>query len=183
MEKTMTQKKVINEAIWTVLKAKYKKEAKEAFKVVEDAGYEIYKNGCGYWTVSNPDTHRYINLGDRGWKHHSYTVIQHGPYVAQSRMVQSKEFNSNSIAFDFVNCLDTPINETWYKLQNKSNTSKAVAQYQAIKFSKRMAESYARDIENTMKEIERLQARLISQTESKVRYEAEVKELKRQFGL
>ena len=33
----------LNEAIYTVLTTKYKKDAKEAFKMVEDAGYKMHK--------------------------------------------------------------------------------------------------------------------------------------------
>ena len=180
------ERKLLNDMIWSVLNAKFKKDAKEAFKAVEDAGYTIYKNGSGYWTVCNKATNRYINLGDRGWKYHTQLVIQHGPYVSHQHRLTHEECNADSIAFDFVGCLEKPINQTWYDLQNKEtdwNKLTAVKKWDDIKFQMRMAKSYENDIERTKKEIERLQKQLISYTETKCRYESQAKMLKAQYGL
>ena len=170
----------LNKAIWKVLNSKFKKDAKEAFKMVEDAGYEVYKDGWGYWVVANRENHRFIHLQDNRYR----TIIQHGPYVTHTHRCTEKETYAIEITFDFVGCLEKPVNQTWYDLRNgRKNKLTAVDKYNEIKFQKRMAESYAEDIEKTKKQIEKLQAELVRQATCKAQYEAKVQASKVKFGL
>ena len=52
---------MLNEAIYTVLTTKYKKQAREAFKRVQDAGYEVYKNN-GHFHIYNASTGKTIYI-------------------------------------------------------------------------------------------------------------------------
>ena len=86
MEKT--DRKELAEAIITVLRTAYKKEARDAFKLVEAAGYDVYKSD-GHWYVRNTDTwktvsiqqYRYSKYGDMN------TLSLSGYGVADARKV------------------------------------------------------------------------------------------------
>ena len=53
----------INDYIYRVLTTKYKKDDPEAFKLVENMGYEIYKYD-GTFGVKNPETGAHVRISD-----------------------------------------------------------------------------------------------------------------------
>lgn len=93
----------LNEAIKTVLLCKYKKDAKEAFKMVKDAGYVIYKYGNS-WRVENETTNKKLEVRKDYYPSKSY--IYYGCYG---------KLANNFDKFDYVSFLNKPLNKNYYE--------------------------------------------------------------------
>lgn len=174
----------LNKAIWTVLSTKFKKEAKEAFKMVEAAGYEVYKNGCGTWTVRNNHTGKSIMLEYLS----SYRTpgrLYFGDYGRHSRSIRSDEWTVVATKFDFVNCLKTPRNRAYEEACDAQNfrSSKAVAKYGEIKNKKWNIDYDERCIADIQKKIQDLQRDMMRYTEYKVNSQRALAQLRREYGL
>lgn len=173
----------LNKAIWTVLTTQFKKEAKEAFKTVQDNGYEVYKNGCGTWTVGNPHTKKFIHI-EYG-KYNYRTCLFYGNYTTQSKTWKTAE-QERIVAekFDFVNCLRTPQNSAYYEARSKCyEESRAKQQYNELKSAKWSLDYENKRIAKIQADIAKLQAELISATESKVKDEMRVQNKRKELGL
>ena len=172
----------LNEAIWTVLTTQFKKEAKEAFKTVKENGYEVYKNGCGTWTVHNPHTRRSIHI-EYG-RYYRRTTLFHGYYTTQSRTWKdATEERVVATKFDFVNCLKTYQNDEYYRTVNKDDRSTAKKKYERLTGAK-WSVKYENDrIAKIQADIAKLQAELIKATENKVKDEMTLKQVRQELGL
>ena len=171
----------LNKAIWTVLTTQFKKNAKEAFQTVQENGYEVCKNCGGTWTVRNPHTKRfvYIQFGDRR------TTLYYGNYTTQmKRWRTSQEEAVVAAQFDFVNCLKTPNNSAYYDMLHIQNAeSKAAEQYSRIRSAKWSIEYETKRIAKIQADIARLQAELVKATESRVKDEMTLKQVRQELGL
>ena len=180
------ERQELNNMIWKALNCKFKKDAPEAFTAIKEAGYDIDKCGRGCFEIYNPKTKRRIYLYERrGWSRNYKMTISHGPYTKQTTDLTEAEARMKTTKFDFVGCLEKPMNQVWYDLVNGYNdyTMTAVKKYEAIKSKRRMAASYAEDIERTKKQLADLQEKLVWQTKMMTSYEQEAKELKNRYGL
>ena len=171
----------LNKAIWKVLNTQYKKDAKEAFKLVEENGYKVWKNGSSTWTVNNPHTGKCIHL------EHSYyrSKLFYGNYTTQVESFRdSKDFKRVAEKFDFVNCLKTPYNKVYYDmLYSMDNKSKSYDKYDRLKSAKWYLDYETRRIAKIQEDIAKLQAELVRATESKVKDEMKLKEVRKELGL
>lgn len=169
----MTQKKKmeINEAIKKVLSVQYKKEAKDAFKVVEDAGFEIYKmNGT-------------FGISDK--KNVNHVRVELGRYKTYLHLGNKRiDFNSFSeiSKIDFVSflekeriiCLDA--SSYWYR-------TKTQAKMERLRDKKRSIQYSEDDIERIKKKIEEAQKELIRAVEYKEQKKADLKAFRKELGL
>ena len=130
--------KEVNEAILKVLSTQYKKDAKEAHKIVEAAGYEIYKsNGC--FTIKNPRTYKYIQWTQCRWKY-NYKLI------TTTKDIYFDDWKDLKI--NFVNYLNKPINnDKQYIDSDCFYTSKAKDKYVSLRCIKTYIEYHNREIE------------------------------------
>lgn len=174
LEKEM-YKDNINEAIFKVLTTKYKKDAKDAFKLVDEAGYRSFKEG-GRFEVYNPETDRHIYVTEAYRR--SYYTVHTGMYMRQTTNFRRE---ADMKAMDFVNCLEKPVNTEFYR---EVPRGRAAGVYESkIKMPRRMVKSYEDDIESCQKQIEKLQQRIIYATERKAKYEMEIREAKKELGI
>lgn len=168
----MVNKKELNEAIRKVLFTQFKKQAKEAHKIVEEAGYKIWKCG-GDWRVENEATGRTVYLED-GYRR---TFIWHGP-----RYVNRSQYNDN---FDFVGALNKPVNKEYYTsiAFTYMNESKAKQAYKRIQQHVSYVKMYERDIQDAQKKIAELQDKMVRYATYKAEEERKVKDIKKELGL
>lgn len=104
----MTLNTTLNKAIATVLTHQYKKDAKEAHAIVENAGYGITKNN-GHFEVYNRKTDKRIYVVENRL---GRFFIAFNPHKRKVNFTEK---------FDFVNCLETPLNkEYWDMVYNRS---------------------------------------------------------------
>lgn len=165
----------INEAIFKVLTTKYKKDAQDAFKLVEEAGYRCYKEG-GRFEVYNPDTDRriYVTKPYRG----TYIIVHTGMYMRQTTRFKRE---ADMKVMDFANCLEKPVNTEFYR---EVPQRRAAGVYESkIKMPRRMVKSYEDDIESYQKQIEKLQQRIIYAAQRKAEYEMKIREAKKELGI
>ena len=170
--KKNTMNAELNKAIWEVLISKFRKDAKEAFKMVEDAGYAFHKNGDGNWVVFNPKTERTI------WRS-KYNEIWHAGIrtLATSRTREE---------FDFVGCLNKPLNREYdpygYGYYGRPHNG-AREKFRNLEAAKNRVEWTNERIEEIQRQMVKLQKELVNQVEYRVKYEAEVNELRKEYGL
>ena len=152
----------LNEAIKTVLLTKLKKDAKEAHKMVESAGYEISKISGG-WDINNRKNGKWLSY--------------HNHYL--STMSGFRKANLNK--FDYVHYLEKPYNKVYYDtLSLRSKMEKGNYDFDS-KF-----EQLSRMkcwIANGEKEIAALEKKLQSAYTTRARRIAECNALRKQFGL
>jgi len=180
------QNEELNKAIWKVLQVKFKKDAPEAFKMVQEAGYEVMKGGQGQWIVKNPHTRKMIDIQDtcRG------TVLYHGNYQTQVRVIAKygyKTVDNWTIVgqkFDFVNCLKTPMNRDYYDaLDVQCRQSESIMNYDRLKSAKWSIDYDEREIARLQKEVEKLQKDIARRYEAKVNDLMHLNNVRRELGL
>lgn len=166
----------LNNAIYTVLTTKYKKDAKEAFKMVEAAGYNIDKCN-GYFEVGNNKTKKYIRIYREfySYRENDRMIVLYG--------LKNKDTvtHSNFKKIDFVNLLNTPTNVEYYG--RPRNRSKFVEAAENIKRAKWMIKSYNKDIDKTKKEIEELTNRLVWYTTQREYHTNDLKNIRKEYNL
>lgn len=145
--KTM-DREMVNAAIRTVLTTQFKKNCKDAHKLVESCGYEISKN-CGDWEIRNNVTKRCVCLG---------SYIHFNPYQNGLR-----NRRPNIDKFDFVGCLEKPYNKDYWNdvLGYQRGESKSVRRYESLRFDRWCAGRNSEKVRETLAEIEVLQRKLI----------------------
>lgn len=169
-------KEQINEAIYTVMKKRFKKDAKEAHKIVEDAGYSVYKGGNGYFDIYNPETQRHLWVTEPRYSYRKggdYQNIYSGPYT--------KHMNEFTDKFDFVGCLEKPINSIYY--QDTNTKESARHKYDRIKHLRYMEESWKKDAEECKKKIDSLLDQMQRYTKYSAEKAAELSALRKEYGL
>lgn len=100
----------LNEAIYIVLTTQYKKDAREAHKIVESAGYTINKNN-GYFEVYNPKLNKCVCITRNfySYKHHCGMLnVWCGIKACEMTYEKLEKIN-------FVGMLNTPINHEYYR--------------------------------------------------------------------
>lgn len=173
----------LNEAIFGVLCTQFKKDMdKEALKMIEDAGYEIHK-GSGCYYIKNPVTKREIYVK---YSYYGNYRINFNWYRQEARFEIG-----NGCPFDFVNCLNKPINTMWYNLGRVSEYRPTLDKYEKIKRARWDVNYHKREVENIVneklqklyKQIEELTKDVQYHTERRVEAQEELDELKKSFGL
>lgn len=166
----------INEAIFTVITTKYKKDAKEAHKIIDEAGLEAYKRD-GAYSVCDPETHKRIDCN-----------ILYGTiylYTAGQPVQRIKPQNGQKV--DYKHYLETPWNIDWqnviYPHPWDRSGSKALQAYERIKDKKRMISNTKERIARIKRDLERLQNELIEENLDLARYENDLEALISSFGL
>ena len=152
MKKCYYDKETVNEAIAKVISNKYKKDCPEAHMVVENAGYTIYKRD-GSYTVKNSNTNKVVyirSLGDYGWERLVYGKVD-------KRLGYNRDFILKK--FDYVNCLDTPINDydPYYDpyLNSWRYVSKAKENYKTLRSYRYDINFHNRELEDAKKKFEK----------------------------
>ena len=168
--------KELNDAIYTVITTQYKKDAKEAHKLVESYGFDIWKYD-GHYRVGYKDTHKAVYILSQGWRYTNFYLDgRQDPY---KRLESGQECK-----VDFVRFLTKPKNEEyrhvrWLECQESASAKK----YDDIRHAKYMAHSYAEDIENAKKKIDEAVKRLEYCMEMKTRYDLDLAKLRVEYGL
>lgn len=163
----------LNEAIYLVLISKFKKDCPKAFQMVENAGYDVYKSS-GVWIIKNPKINKTIRASEPSyvWEN-SQRYYKRFFYHGNSHTVLNQKI-------DFVNCLNTPINEyanytkdiyfTKYKLQISN-----IRQY------KNMLKWRTKDIEKCKEKVADAQEELIRAVRFKTEAEMRLNQLRKEF--
>lgn len=166
----------LNEAIFQVLTAEYKKDAAEAFAIVKAAGYEIEKRDVKQYAVRNKETGRILWIEYRTkWNSKAYrdlhiTIVHHGTsYYNVSQFIDKSPL---AAGFNFEACLNKPLNRTYYNMKtNYYDKSLAHAKYEELKSARWNVKYEVEKIKNIQKQLEDLQKELIRRTENKVKAE------------
>ena len=172
MNDTNYTREEVNNAILKVLTTQFKRDAKESHKIVEEAGYEIYKYG-GSFGVKNPKTHNIVRIDfSRGFNSRGRVNLRRN----------SKRFRSleELKPIDFVGNLDTTRKAycEWLPYE-----SEAHRKYDEIKRSDCMAMSYDEYIKKTLDKLASLQKDLIRYTQEKADYEQKARDARKKYGL
>ena len=170
----MMNRDELNKAIRKVLINQYKKDAKEAHQMVEDAGYEIYKIG-GEWRVMNRRTDRAVYIGC--FNRCSREYIFFGP--------RFKDKVENNKHFDFVGALEKPVNREYESsiACTADKPSKALQAYEQVQNARWYVQHKNEEIARIQEQMAKLQKDLIQAVEYKAQYEAELKQVKKAVGL
>lgn len=185
MTNTRWTKEQVNEAIYTVLTTQFKKQAPEAFEIVKAAGYE-YDKYNGRFNVYNGKTNRRISLDDGGWYKNYWLTVNHGYYTANTTTYRGEleDLLAKVKRFDFVGCLDKPMNREYYAmLHDADDNSQAVQKWQSLKYKKNCVQWRVEEIERIQLQMEKLQKDLMRAMERKVEYEQDVINYKKELGL
>ena len=140
----------MNKAIWEVLTHQYKKDAKEAHKLVSSE-YEVEKWN-GSYHVRNPKTRRTIS-------YNAYN--RRGGYILYGAYAGHRKDVNGAVKFDFVGCLEKPENFAWYEMVNKEyeqkRKSKSKERYEKLRYAVRNIKWEEDAIESIKKQMEKLQ--------------------------
>ena len=173
-----TDKKQINEAIYTVLTTQYKKDAKEAHSAVEAEGYQISKFN-GSWWIHNTGTGRKIYLHYVRGGYYSY-IEGNGNGRHRKNQISYREFPK----FDFVGFLDKPLNTEWSEMNSYRFQENRYSQNAEVLRSARWNVKYHTDsIARIQKQIEDLQKDLIYHAGQKAQAEQRLVETRKNLGL
>ena len=172
MNNTNYTKEALNRAIFKVLTTKFKKDAKESHRIVEDVGYEIIK-WDGSFQVTNPNTNRYVRIEEtQGF----YTHYRLRIWTDHKEVKSVDELK----AVDFVGQLETTRKPYYEPYETESE---AYLKYRGIKNADYWAESADKHIKEILDKLSSLQKDLIYYTEEKAKYEAKAKSLRKEYGL
>lgn len=165
----------LNKAIYTVITSRFKKDCAEAYKAVIAAGYSIIK-GDRSFTVKNEKNNRYIYITG------SYRPFLHyGWYECQKGRIGE---DVDLFAFDYVNCLNTPVNHAWYKdVKHYAEHKPTRDKYDELKSARWSRDYDINRLDDLQKQIADLQKRLISAAQAVSRSEQKLKDVKRELGL
>ena len=157
----------MNEAIYIVLTTKYKKNAPEAFKMVEsDPDLEVYKSD-GQFTVKHKETHKYIYY-HRCWPKDYIVLYNH-----------SKNDLEKAKKIDFQNFLITKRDTSWRNI-DESRSQKQRYYLRNIKWN---ITYHKNQIEEIREKISKLEKSLEWQIEQKVKAEIELAKYRIEIGL
>lgn len=166
----------LNEAIYQVITNRKKSDAREAHKVVKEAGYTIYKYDYCYG-VHSEKTGRtiYVSGLKRGY----------ADYLVCSCWTDYKKLTSlrNDAKIDYTGILDAEINADYRYVVGYQNRRETIEKYDELKWVKDSLEWRKADIERTQKKIAALQEELVRNIEYKCKKEREIEDVRRKLGL
>ena len=172
----------LNQAITKVISNQYKKNAKEAHQIVEDAGYKIEKYD-GHYRVINEKLHRYCYMVYSG----HYSKGDRWVLYWGSMGYGGKEHYGDpaNIVFDYERMLNTPYNHAGHTdpYNDKWNKSAAMEKYVHLKHLKDDVQRQEIEMASIIKQMEGLQKRLINVTESKVKCITDLSICRKEYGL
>ena len=184
------QKQELVDAINKVLFTQYKKDAKEAHELVASYDLEIDKYD-GFYGVYNPETYKRLRLVEtHGWRG-SWLKERH-----TNKPLTNEEINAHKLNIDVINYLCTPINTAWHEAQ-ELNCDWGYKGYHPsqnrygtlsdarwnVKYHKKNVEDTKKEIDKLLNDVKNLQARLLRETESVYKYEAKLREVRKELGL
>ena len=172
----MKTREDVNKAIAQVLTTQFKKEAKEAFLIVKEAGYEVDK-WDKKWHVRNRKVDRVVYIDRERWnydKHYPEYVIWHSG--GSSTLADLSKF-------DFVGCLDKPVNKVWREMRGYEHQNKFQAWSRKLKSARWSVKYHTDNIDSIQKHIEGLQKELMYHVKEQTRAEAELKQVRAELGL
>ena len=143
----------VNKAILQIISYKFKNECPEAHKLVQAAGYEVYKRD-GWFVVRNFTTSKRVYRNDFGLKYSKFSGYD--------------EYIDNPDKFDFIGYLEKPFNREFYRQQFDYFQNRATEQYSRLRDKKRQIKWAQRDLDETLEEIEKLQAKVAELQQSLV---------------
>ena len=167
----MMNRQELNKAILEVLTTQFKKDAKEAHKIVEEAGYGIYK-WDGSFRVSNKDIGRYV-YATENWR--STTI--------HSNLRNYRYEHDKGVRFDFVGYLNKPTNPESPYLWRIREENKSMMNYHRISRDKNSIKYAQERIEKIKKEIASLTNDLIREVSSLKEAEIRLEQTRRELGL
>ena len=200
MMNTTFTKEQINAAIITVLKTPAKRDCLESHKILQAAGYNLWKNN-GHWFVEKAHGryNRYVGA-ESTWRYdRKYSERHFGYNVSlESGSSYRQQFVEKLSVIDFVAFLEAPINE--YKLEQRRNynwgkeCSKSSLQYDRLKYARRdvkyhqdkVVELQARSnelIQKLQDEIKRCQESIVYHTQKEIEKKQELEEVRKELGL
>ena len=165
----------LNEAIYEVLTTQFKKDAKEAHKMLTDYGYEV-KKYCSRWYVKNPTTQKEISAFYNDWRYSWFFCYGYDKRTPMNRKI------------DFVNCLNTPINKNVYNysfyINNfQRNADKLKSAKRSITYEEKRIKEIKAEVQSLTERINVLQDRLVDATEEKGRRVRRLEEVRKELGL
>ena len=166
----------LNEAIFQVITHQYKKECEEAHAIVKAAGYTVTKQyGCFY--VRNPKTHKYVAFEPHFGNYYGY-------YELTWSSALPRRYNSipESIAFNFVAMLNTPINRAWAD-SRWEHESLALCKYHNIRITKYEIANSDKRIKELKAQISALQDTMLREMASKVDHTNRLENYRKEYGL
>lgn len=167
----------LNKAIMIAVLTQYKKDAKEAHKIIEDAGFQLCKD-FGFWHIYNPQTGKRIHVEVReGWRWTRYTVYGG---------MQTSDFkNEKELAkYDFVGQLNKERNTAWYEVRRGAAKYEPTQEkYRSLLAARHTQQWREEDVVKIEKKIAELQRELIHAVEERYKATAKVKEIKKDLGL
>lgn len=171
------EKQELVDAINKVLFTQFKKDAKEAHKLVESYGFEIDKLD-GFFRVYNPDTCKGICL-EGGWK---------GVRLRYGRKLSDEEWNNHKLNFDLINFLYTPVNHDWYYVSRYRDDwcyppRPTLAKFYGLQEAKKGFKKKERQIEELKKEMAEIQDKIIELVQDKKDIERRIDEHREELGL
>lgn len=172
----MTQiidRETLNNAIHTVLTAKFKKDAREAFAAVEDAGYTIEKRDSNFWVI-NDETRRYVYVREN----------RYGPGYAVNANNFYKRFTTYGAekVIDYVNLLNKPINMAWYNVNNNTYAPTKM-KYRLLVCSRDHVKYADNEVARIQKKIDELQRELVAEIERRATYKQNLTNCRKTIGL
>lgn len=170
----------LNAAIIDVMIHQFKKDMKESYKIVENAGLRITKYD-GKFNISNDATHRwcYMTRIWDSWKG-GYRYDVHWGVTNGNGRKSYKTNDPKTIPFDFYRMLNMAYGVSLY---NYSYRSPAVEKGERIRSKKYVIKSGQREIEVIKERIRKDQEKLISLVREVEEDKYELKELKKKYGL
>lgn len=171
--KNIELEKAMNKVLFT----QFKKDAKEAHKIVEDAGYEIYKYD-GFFGIRNTKRGKNIRINK--------ALYYRGEvWEVLGRELTAEEISNHYLKVDIVDYFTKPVNTEWYRLQNPFYNSDrpTISKYNSLEINKEMLVYREREVESLKKNIAELQEKLIEAVEKKIASEVELKKTRERLGL
>lgn len=194
MAKQVTERlQELEDAIVKVLFTQFKKDAKEAHKLVESYGFKIDKYD-GFFGVQNPETHKTLRLAEcNSWR---------GIFVKETgtrKGLTYEEFYNHKLNIDCIKFLNTPYNLDWEYVKNRDaceDGSSANAYHPTwdkmeelrrarrnVNNSKDSVKRYKEEIEQHMEKIKWLQGMIERETHFACVFERALEDLKEEYGL
>ena len=161
----------LNFAIFKVLTTQFKKDAKPYHELVEAFGYTIDKYDGAFRVKSKNRTIsvQYVGRYNCDWH------VSFGYYTTHQK---DFEREADMLKFDFVNCLNTPINAVYYTLnqydEGWGGINDVHAKYERIRDKlynyRRDINWYEREVDATQKRIEDMQKKILELQKDMLRY-------------
>ena len=194
MAKQATERlQALEDAINKVLFTQFKKDAKEAHKLVESYGFKIDKYD-GFFGVKNPETYKTLRLTEYNGRR-NICVIEIGTHKG----LTYEEFFNHKLNIDCIKFLNTPYNYDWQYVKNRDacedgssreayhpTWDKKEALREArwnVAYHKRNIERYTKEIDELMEKIKEAQKDMVRNVKDVAYYEAKLENLREELGL